>query len=323
MRVDPLRGDDVPRGGVGPAGQRVGLVEAGEPVGGGVGVAHRGSALAVGGQRHRGRYGVVAVGGLADGVGVGDDRDAGRGDDAVVGTAVGGATTAVAVDDGVEACVDLETLGAGPGQGGAHDDTVAGRVGQVAGGEGVAVGRAGRGDRALHPGRVGGHRVGEVAALEVGEGVPVGDDVLEGVHVRVVDRGLVDVGEHAVGHGEPDLGRGGPGRADAVLAGEVEVAEGPGRAGCLPRRRGRAGGGGGEQGEHDARGSGDRVGASQWASSHGGPSRVRWLWDRVAPHRPRQRPLLGGPRPNSPCYPVRGRSRAPSRARPRPDLRPG
>src|SRR6185437_16643907 len=165
-----------------------------------------------GGQGHVGGHRVGPVDGVGDGVRAEDDRNpAGVVHHAGVGARVVAPAAAVAVDVGVEPGVQVQAaqVGAGPGQRlqpGAHQHGVAGRVGDVGGNQPVAVGRVGRGDGAGHAGRVGGDGVGHVTGLQVGERRPVGDDVLQRAHVGVVDGGLVDVGEHPVGHGVPDLG---------------------------------------------------------------------------------------------------------------------
>ena len=117
-----------------------------------------------------------------------------------------------------------------------HQHRVARRIGDVGGDEAVAVARTGGGHGAGHAGRIGRHRVGHVTRLQIGERRAVGDDVLQGAHVRVVDRRLVDIGEHAVGDRVPDLGAGVAGGADAVLASQVEVRR---RAGCARCGHGR------------------------------------------------------------------------------------
>ena len=91
----------------------------------------------------------------------------------------------------------------------------------------VVVRGAGGDDRARHARRVGDDAVGHVARLQIGEGRAVGDDVLEGVDVGGVHVGPVGVRQDAVGHREPDAGGGVARRADAVLAGKVEVALAP------------------------------------------------------------------------------------------------
>ena len=251
-RADPARGQGV-RG-----------VELGEPVGRGAGVADRRRAQGRRVQGHEGGHRVVAVGGLTDDPGVTDDGHA-AGHHAGVRTTVGRAPTAVAVDVGVQA---HEQLQAGRrAHRGVHHDGVADGVGQVAGGQSVMVRRAGGHDGALHAGGVGVHGVGGVALLQVGERPPVGDHVLHRLDVRVVDGRFVDVGQHAPGHGEPDLGPGAAGRADALLAGQVEAGElprGAGRGRDGSRRRALRGAGrdGRQPGDTDHRGEqGERTAA--------------------------------------------------------------
>ena len=79
------------------------------------------------------------------------------------------------------------------------------------------------------------HRVGHVPRLQVGERGAVGDDVLEGLDVGVVDRRVVDVAEDAVRDRVPDLRSPVAGGAEAVLAREAEVRE---RARAVRRARG-------------------------------------------------------------------------------------
>ena len=69
------------------------------------------------------------------------------------------------------------------------------------------------------------HGVGHVARLQVGERAAVGHDVLQRLDVGVVDRRVVDVGQHSSGDRVPDLRRRVACRAQAVLAREVEVRE--------------------------------------------------------------------------------------------------
>jgi hypothetical protein len=65
--------------------------------------------------------------------------------------------------------------------------------------------------------------VDHVTLLEVGKGAAVGHDVLEGLDVCVVDRGVVHVAEHATGDGEPDFGIGISRGAKAILSRQIEV----------------------------------------------------------------------------------------------------
>ena len=106
------------------------------------------------------------------------------------------------------------------------DDAVPARVGEVVGDQRVLAVLGGAGDPAGHPGVVeSADGVGRVAGLQVGERRAVGDDVLQGLDVGVVDRRVVDVGQHAVRDGEPHLRRGVAGGAETVLAGQVEVGQ--------------------------------------------------------------------------------------------------
>ena len=192
---------------------------------------------------------VVAVGGVGDRVRVEGHRDrvTARGvDRRGIGTAVAAAATAVAVHGGIQAGEDLERAGHGRGQHGPHEHRVPGRVGDIVGLQAVLPALRRADHPARHPGRVEGpDRVRHVATLEVGEGGPIGHDVLERLDVRVVDRRVVDVRQDAVGDGEPGLRGPIPGGPQAILAGEVEMGEGSGgvrrRADseCHPGRTGR------------------------------------------------------------------------------------
>ncbi len=133
---------------------------------------------------------------------------------------------------------DVQAIAVGPGEGDPHEHGVGARVGQVGGGDAVAAGRVARRHRAAHAGRVGARLVAHVAPLHVRERAAVADQVLERVDVGRVDRRPVHVRQRAVGHGEPHLRAGAKGRADAVLAGEVEVALTP-RGARRHRGRGR------------------------------------------------------------------------------------
>ena len=218
-------------------------VELGQPVAGGARVADARRLRGRAGQRHVGRHRVVPVGRVGDRVRAEDHRGrrAGGGvHHAGVGAGVVASAAAVAVDVGVEPGVQVQPgqVRAGPWQRlqpGVHQHGVAGRVGDVGGDQPEAVLGVGGGHGAGHAGRIGGDRVGHVTGLQVGERGAVGDDVLQRAHVGVVDGGLVDVGEHPVGHGVPDLGSLVRRRAQAVLPGQVEVRRRPRRAG---RRRG-------------------------------------------------------------------------------------
>ena len=120
-----------------------------------------------------------------------------------------------------------------------HEHRVAGRVRDVGRHQLIAVGRAGRGDRAAHPGRIGRHRVREIARLQVGERRAIGHHILQRLDVGVVDRRLVHIGQHAIGDGEPHLRGGVAGGAHAVLAGQVEEGRGSRCTRCDRRWRGR------------------------------------------------------------------------------------
>ena len=181
------------------------------------------------GQRPEQRDPVVTVDGLAADAGVGRDQcRGGRVHGGRVGTPVVRTAAAVPVDGGVVADVQpvvarraLQGL-----QPAAHDHAVASRIGDVLGEDAIPAAPGGAGHEAGHTALVRRpDRVGRVPRLEVGEGGAVGDDVLERLHVGVVDGRAVDVGEDAVGHREPDL-RGLVARgANAVLPRQVEVRE--------------------------------------------------------------------------------------------------
>ena len=132
----------------------------------------------------------------------------------------------VAVDGCVEADVQ-PVAGRGRHELDRHEHRVPGGVGDVLGLDPVLAALRRRRDGARHAGRVGLrlHRVGHVARLQVGERRPVGDDVLERLDVRVVDRRVVDVAEHAVRDRVPDLRGRVAGGAEAVLARQAEVGE--------------------------------------------------------------------------------------------------
>ncbi len=210
-------------------GQGVGCVELDEPVARGTDEAalDRTEGPVEGGVDRLGVVPVCRVGGRARVVRDRDGMARRRVDQRRIRTAVAAVAAAVAVHGGVEPEVHLERAGGERREHGPHDDRVAGRVGEVVRLEAVlpAPGRAGH--AAGHPGPVESRdRIGHVAGLEVGEGGAVGDDVLQGLDVRVVDRRVGHVREDAVGDREPDLGGPVPRRAEAILAGKVEVGQG-------------------------------------------------------------------------------------------------
>ena len=242
--------------------ERVGGIELGEAVAGAARIPDargRGGGARV--QGHVRRHRVVTVDRVGHRVGAVDHRDRGSGggvDHARVTARVLAAAAAVAVDVRVQPRVQVQTghAGAGPGQRrklGVHEHGVPGGIGDVGGDDLVAVPGVGRGHRAGHAGGVGRHRVGHVPGLQVGEGGPVGDDVLQRADVRVVDGRLVGVRQHSARHRVPDL-RPRPGRrAHAILAGQVEVglrARRPGRR-ARGRRLAPSGGGGAAGGERE------------------------------------------------------------------------
>ena len=218
-------------------GQRAVGVELGQPVAGRAGVPAAGlEEWPVRAQRAEQRDGVVAVRRVRLGVGVGADEGRGRGvHHGVVRATVARPASAVAVDRRVVPDVHLQILRAlGRLQPRACDDGVPVGVRDVVSDQPVLPALRGARDPASHPALVGRpHRVRHVPALQVRERLPVGDDVLQGLHVGVVDGGGVDVGQHTAGDGVPDLRAGVTGCAQAVLAGEVEVRQRP-----RPARRG-------------------------------------------------------------------------------------
>ena len=178
-------------------------------------------------ERREHGLGVVAVGRVRGSVGVGGDGDrmAGRGvGHRVVRAAVASTAAAVAVHRRVEPHIHLVLPGPHRRQLGAHEDGVPGRVSDVVGHElvGAALGRAR--DPADHAAGVkGGHRRRHVPVLQVGEGAAVGHDELQRLDVRVVDRRIRNVAQDTAGHRVPDLRRRSAGRADAILARQIEV----------------------------------------------------------------------------------------------------
>ena len=107
-----------------------------------------------------------------------------------------------------------------------HQDRVGARVGHVVGDDPVLPARRRARDPAGHAAAVQRpDRRGHVPRLEIREGRAVGDDVLERLDVRVVDRRVVDVAQHAVRDREPHLRRRVARGAQAVLAREVEVGQ--------------------------------------------------------------------------------------------------
>ncbi len=220
-------------------------VELGQPVAGGSREAVRDLRERFRGvQRDRDRLGVVAVRGVRRRHRVGRDEHVvtGRGvDRSGVGAAVATPAAAVAVDGGIEAHVEpvaarrtderLERR--------AHEDGVPPRIGDEVGHEPVLAALRRRRDAAGHPAPIQrGDGVRHVACLEIGERRAVGDDVLERFDVRVVGGRVVDVAQDAVRDRVPGLGRPVAGRAETVLARQVEVRE------CSRAvRRGRCGSG--------------------------------------------------------------------------------
>ncbi len=275
------------------AGQRVRGGELGEAVARRPGVADAGRGRwAARAKRHVRGHRVAAVGRLGHGVGAVDHGNGGAGrgvDRPGVAARVRGATAAVPVDVRVQPRVQVQladrSVRARRGvQPGVHQHGVPRRIGDVGGDQLVPMASAGRGHRAGHAGGVGRHGVGHVAGLQIGEGRAVGDDVLQRLHVRVVDRRLVHVGEHAASDRVPDLGRGVARGAEAVLAGQVEVrhrawATGRGHGGQPGGGAGRTGwpGCGHREGEHadgDRRWDQPAQPAPGWAGRFPWPARA-------------------------------------------------
>ena len=210
-------------------------VELDEPVRGG-------AREAVGGlregrvQRLVDRLRVVAVDRVRDRVRVGRDQHrmaGGRVRHRRIGAAVPAPAAAVAVHRRVEAEVELQVVRLLLRlEGHRHQERVRGGIGDVVGHDPVPPTRRGRRDTAAHSRssvqRL--DRVRGVAALNIGEGRTVGDDVAQRLDVRVVDRRVVDVAQHAARDREPDLRRRVARRPQAVLAGEVEMGKRAGRA---------------------------------------------------------------------------------------------
>ena len=177
-----------------------------------------------------------------------------------------------------------------PGQGyqlAAHDDAGGGRVGDVVRDDLEPVLGVGARHLAHHAAAIrGADRVGHVPLLQVGEGLPVGDDVLQRVDVRALDRRIVRIGQHAVGHREPHLRGGVPRGAEAVFAGHVQIGL---RARASWRRTGRCVYGSGRHGSTCA--SQSRQG-DQGGNNHSGSGCL----DRPMPacHAP------GSPHPRAP-----------------------
>ena len=143
-----------------------------------------------------------------------------------VGAAVARPAAAVAVHGRVEAHVEpvARLLGVDPDP---HQHRVPGRIGEVLRLDPVLAALGSCGHPAGHATCLGNRLdgVGHVARLEVGERRAVGDDVLERLDVRVVDRRVVDVAEDAVRDRVPDLGGRVAGGAEAVLTRQAEVGE--------------------------------------------------------------------------------------------------
>ena len=162
----------------------------------------------------------------------GHERGRGRINRRVVWSAVRRTTTAGVVDGRVVANVDFQradrtragVVGLEPR---VHEDAGSGWVGDVVADQAKVVRGVGAGYAADHATAVrGADRVGHVALLEIGERLAVGDDVLHGVHVAVLDRRAEHVRQHSVGDGEPHLGPGVARRSKAVLARYIHVCRG-------------------------------------------------------------------------------------------------
>ncbi len=149
----------------------------------------------------------------------------------LVGAPVPRAAAPVAVHRRVEAHVQPVVVRRRP-EPDAHEDRVPVRVGDVLGLDPILAAPRRRRDLARHAAGVALrlHRVAHVARLQVGERGAVGDDVLERLDVRVVDRRVVDVAQDAVRNRVPDLRGRVAGGAEAVLPREAEVRQ---RAGAV------------------------------------------------------------------------------------------
>ena len=207
-------------------------VELGEPVAGGPGKPVRGfGERSVEGGEHG--LGIVAVDRVRRRVRIGRDQDGVAGGGIRgrrIGAAVAASASAVAVDRRIEAKVEAQ-VGAGlvalsvvHRERDLHQDRVGVRVGDVVRDNRVPPARGHARDPTRHAGavqRLG--RRGHVSRLKVRERGAVGDDVLQRLDVRVVDRRVVDVAQHAVRDREPHLRRRIARGPEAVLAREVEV----------------------------------------------------------------------------------------------------
>ena len=141
-----------------------------------------------------------------------------------VRAAVPGAAAAVAVDRRVEAGVETKA-GVRRLELDAHQHRVPARVGDVLRLNLVLAALRRRRDRTCHAACLGQRvdAVRRVARLEVGERLAVGDDVLERLEVRVVDRRVVDVAQDAVRDRVPHLRRRVARSAETVFPCKVEV----------------------------------------------------------------------------------------------------
>ena len=198
------------------SGQRVAGVELGQAIAGCAGES-AGDLGERAVERGEHRLGVVTVGRVGRRVGVVGHRDRvpGRGvGDCRVGAAVARAATTVAVDGRVEADVELERTRVVARllrrhESRAHQQRGATGVGDVVGDDRVLAAARRAGDATRHAAAVERRRRRHhVAGLQIGEGGAIGDDVLQGLHVGVVDRRVVHVAQHPAGDREPDLRRG-------------------------------------------------------------------------------------------------------------------
>ncbi len=189
---------------------------------------------------------VVAVGRvrLRDRIRADEQRVARGGRDVpAVGAAVAVPAAPVAVERRVEADVEavVACRAAQRLEARAQEHGRTAGVGEVVGDDPVAAALRRRRDPARERAVVeGADRVGHVAGLEIRERRAVGDDVLQRLVLGRVVRRVVDVAQHAVGDGEPDLRRPVARGADAVLARQVEVRERAGTVGRGPGRHGAA-----------------------------------------------------------------------------------
>ena len=61
--------------------------------------------------------------------------------------------------------------------------------------------------------------------MQIGESAAIRDDILEGLDVCIIDRGVLDIAKNSVRNGEPDFRSRIASGAEAILACQVEVRE--------------------------------------------------------------------------------------------------